>query len=461
MFSNKIKKFCFLIFVLSVYSVIEIDAQQIYWLKNPTRSIIPTHLNTSQFDGMGLIEIAKRDPIREIFINPATIVDLEKDVLFLSVLSFNKDQNYYYNQDYYTEEFNSKLGYTNLPLGGIFKFDRFSIGGLIAYGFEEKRERYFEKYSYSSVYYEHFVNSQASDLLYQFFTGFELSDAFSAGLSFSGQNKNYDEVQKKEKVKKIMIPRNLSFGLKFSLTPTDVLSFSALNYNLRDELTKYRGTIWSYQMYKTPYEQKGWKLTLDYSKYFPNKININSRIEYDLSNHESIQTFNGGLISSNSSKTANLKAGIGFTKEEGDLEFAGEVFYESFNFKQKINDLSSIPPGWFIKFEDEDQYSSWRFRLGMKTAVADFLDFHIGTEYITEQEKKIKDASRWAFNFGDLNSFNLTAGLNARINNILIIYSFIYRNEFYDYQSMNFDKPISQLMKSNPTEQRFALRYVL
>lgn len=106
-------------------------------------------------------------------------------------------------------------------------------------------------------------------------------------------------------------------------------------------------------------------------------------------------------------------------------------------------------------------YSAWRYRLGIKISATDILDLHLGTEYTTEQEDKVKDSGRLAFNLGSSRTFNLTAGFNARISDILFAYTFIYRNEFYDYQSMNYYATISHLVKSNPIEHRLMLRHDL
>jgi len=97
----------------------------------------------------------------------------------------------------------------------------------------------------------------------------------------------------------------------------------------------------------------------------------------------------------------------------------------------------------------------------MKISAADILDLHVGTEYATEMQDKIKDSGILALNLGNSSTFNLTAGINARINNILIIYTFIYRNEFYDYQSMNYYATISHLVKSNSIEHRLISRHDL
>ncbi len=381
----------------------------------PFRQIKPTLDITSQSDGMGRLEFILDDPIRDAFVNPAKIHLIKNNLAFLS-LSHTLMKNEFEQSNFlpifnYTKDEQLDT-YLSSPLGGIYRFDKFLIGGKIAYQSAESKSKRVDENYQKRVY-----KSESKETGYPFaaFMSYEFSDrvAFGFGVERRYLKERYISFVYTDEHGKIndLIIRG---GLNLKVNEVDKWSVLLSFYQLKREL-----------LFKMT---KGWVFQSDYKHNVNDALRIGGTFTFD---KKKMNAYDG----------YGLKFGVGGTFQSGDIMLASEATFE---------------PGWLIYESKPKEYGSyyqksketfinWRLKSGVQVKLTDGLLCRFGFEYYKYQlnyEGKYDTVKFYIKPSYRTFIPTITTGLEYNFDNFNLIYNFNYRSENYSEMGRSDFNPI-------------------
>lgn len=460
-FNHSFSSLYCLIFLFTLSNQFELNAQQSLILNYPVSKVIPDYILPSRNDAMGLIELALRDTLRDISTHPSEVNLINKSLIFLSFTdelekySFNSFREFMGKME--SEDDQTKTINWTIPLGGIFKYDKFSFGGIFSYSNQ----------SFSTSANTHNISKSSKfsgrNYYYNTIAGYQLNEnlGFGAELSIKKYKNEYDALSGLRQFD-VLNSNEYLFGVSYSISDKDFLSISSLNYLIDYENTQELISSPNYGS-KFPKNYKGWAFQADYTRKVSSLTQISGRIHLDLRKIKQQWLFEQVVYTTREGEAINWRFGFGITHQIENINIAGEIFYEpGRNNVQFVQPSGTWDP--FITGND-DIYYNWRIRLGVNIKILDLFNWQWGVEYFSEKWKRIREwdymYSQEIYPYWSASHFSLTTGLDIKIDQFYFVYCFIYKS----YTKRNWTElyywDYLELMEINPIQHRFLITFEL
>lgn len=440
-------------------------SQQSLILKYPGRTITPYYFIPSTSESMGLVEITYDDPLRDIFTNPGKSNGIFNSQIFLSFSNLN--QKKYFNsfgqniiEDY---ELNERTWH--VPFGGLLKWDKFIFGVIAGLGSDPKTSRI---NTWDKIELKHSTSSSSYSSGRNFFlnliTSYRFNNDLGIGLLITHENYYHERLpyQSYKFVNEVSTPFNISCGLEYKFSTSDLFSASGLYYRIKDEHNRFSGIGSSFmQSILGMSKFTGTAFNFDYARILSEDTKLHSRLGVDFRKIYRDENYNGFIGRVKRGDAANWKLGIGLSHQQGNLLAVGELFYEPGRNNEQFDlDTGSWDP--WITGED-DYFYNWIARLGLQFRIWDFLTIQAGSEY---HSQKVKRDSENDYEFHSVINpyfsaakFSLTAGFNFTYNSFTFLYNFIYSSlTLRHYPYFNYWRYL-EMMEVNPIQHRLMLSY--
>ncbi|MDI6803472.1 MAG: hypothetical protein QME58_06455 [Bacteroidota bacterium] len=380
-----------------------LNAQFIELSLFPFLQIKPTFDINSRSDGMGRLAFIVDDPIRDVFINPAksNLIKNNLTILSLSHTLVKNEFEQRLSPSLYNITHNEQR-YTHLssPIGGIFRLDRFLIGGKISYQSTEFKSEQVEEGYQRNVYK---FESKETGYPFAAFMSYEFSDWVSFGLgvdknTFKEKSTNFVNPDEHSKTDDLIVRG----GLNMKINDVDKLSLLLSFYQSERELLFFDMT-------------KGWVFQSDYKHKLNDALLIGGTFTLD---KKKMDPYDG----------YSLKFGVGGIFQSGVIMLASEV---------------SIEPAWLIYEYKPKEYGSyyqkskytfmnWSLKSGVQVNLTDELQCRFGFEYYKYQgnyEGKYDTVKYYIKPSHSTFIPTITTGLEYNFDNFNLIYNFNYGSQ--------------------------------
>lgn len=457
----KLKSSAVLMFLFLTFASTNVNSQILDLRTYPFIKAHPTFNITSPNDGMGMLEFARIDPLRDGFINPAKLDLVKSNVGFISATNVLLSNNSYYSRN----DGNSRSSNTNdmssyfwtTPVGGIYRLSSLIIGGTINYQGNGSNAEYIQKSDPGSYYSKDKLKFRSTGYPMQFVAAYSFTENIALGLGLDyykiNGSSNYNSISTSSYYPPSSFSSSMktSFdgliyrgGFKIKFDEYNTMYFLAMNYKKTE---KYKDDppqeIYS-EMEST---EKGWLAQADYIHTLNKSLNLSVRFTFDKKKLDDTE----GI---------GIQVGIGGNYSLENVSIVGEFIFEPAWLKYESK---PEPPYQLYSSKLEYKLINWRFRLGTEVKLMEWLLWRAGFEYFkfrNEYEYKTSNSSygQSMDPAASTGISNLTTGLQVNVGNYEIVYNFNLRNQaLFNYYSGYYGFP--SLMLYSPISNRINIIY--
>ncbi len=419
----KPKSFSVLLFLFLAFASENVNAQILDLSTYPFIKAYPTFNITSQNDGMGLLEFARIDPLRDGFINPAKLDLMKNNVGFISVTNVMLSNNSSYSQFdssswYSSSEANEMSSYfLTIPTGGIYRFGPIIIGGTINYqrsSVSNSRVRRGTVSTWTS-YYEYKSKDWSEGIPLQLAAAYFINENITFGLGFdyyqfkgySNSSSNSSDSPSDSFSSSVNTKFDGLFyrgGFKIKCDEANTIYILAMNYKNTEKYMENN--------------EKGWLAQVDYTRTMNESLNLSARFTFDKKKL-------------NETDGTGIQVGIGSNYSLDKVSLAGEFIFEP---AWLVYEYKPEPRYPLFTAKDENKLINWRVRLGTEVKLMEWLLWRAGFEYSKfrdEYKHKASNPSSEQTNnpLASTGISSLTTGLQVSVVDYEIIYNFIMRNQ--------------------------------